>query len=761
MTRFRTGVPFVLLGLIAAGIARGQTTHVHVHHHYDSRPLAANVIIPQRSVIAAARSATESTVEIERVDATVTIVEQVATTTLDISLRNPTSRRLEAEVILPVPEGVAVRGFDFQGAGEEPSATLLPKDEARRIYDSIVAKIRDPALLEFIDYNLIRSSVFPVEAQGQQKVRLTYEQFCEADGDRIDYVLPRSESLDYKVPWTIQVTATSKRPVATVYSPSHTIDRRIVKGGHRINVRLTEGVDVEPGPFRLSLLLCEDESVAATLLAYPDAKVGGGYFLLVAGVPAKQPDDRAKIKREVTLVLDRSGSMNGKKLEQAREAALQIIAGLEPGESFNLIVYNESVDVFSTQPVVKDESNVAAARKYLDGVLARGGTNIHDALVEALRQKPTRDRLPIVLFLTDGRPTIGETSEKTIRETVKAVNKYRKRVFTFGVGVDVNSPLLETIAYRSRATATFVLPGEDIELKVAGVFRRLAGPILAEPKLSVVDADGKPQAGRVRDLIPSELPDVFDGDQLVLVGQYVSERPLMMQLTGNYLGQTQTFRFKFRLDKATTRNAFVPRLWANRKIGILVDAVRASGAEVGAGGSTDPKIKELVDEIVRLSTEFGILTEYTAFLAREGTDLTHRERVRAEAWRNFDDRARATRSGLGSVNQEFNMATQKSAAQLNYHNTFLDANLDRVQISNVQQVADRAFYRRGNRWVDSRIVNQAGQSQPQQVIEYGSQQFLHLARRLASEHRQGSLMMQGEILLVVDGQHVLVRNVPQ
>ncbi|MFV1964731.1 MAG: VIT domain-containing protein, partial [Pirellulaceae bacterium] len=440
----------LLASMMGPAAVQAQTIHLHRHQHFSGRPLAANVIIPQRRVFATRRPNETSTVRIERVDAAVTIVEQVATTTLDIALRNPTNRRLEAEMILPVPDVAAVRGFDFQGNGAEPSAELLPKDEARRIYDSIVAQVRDPALLEFIGYNLIRSSVFPVEPGSTQRVRLTYEHVCPAEDQRIDYVLPRSESLDYDVPWSIQVAVKSRRAIAAVYSPSHSIDHRVGNDGHRVNVELSSGIDMEPGPFRLSLLLSEREGVAATLLAYPDPKVGGGYFLLLAGLPQNGRADQPKIRREVTFVLDRSGSMNGDQLEQVREAAQQIISGLDPDESFNIVLYNEGVDVFSTRAVIRDEANVAAARRYLNGALARGGTNIHDPLVEALRQEPTRDRLPIVLFLTDGRPTIGQTNEKLIRDAVRSANPYDKRVFTFGVGVDVNSPLLENIAYETR-----------------------------------------------------------------------------------------------------------------------------------------------------------------------------------------------------------------------------------------------------------------------------------------------------------------------
>jgi Ca-activated chloride channel family protein len=295
---------------------------------------------------------------------------------------------------------------------------------------------------------------------------------------------------------------------------------------------------------------------------------------------------------------------------------------------------------------------------------------------------------------------------------------------------------------------------------VAGVFKRLSGPILAEPELAVSEPDGEPALGRTRDLIPTRLPDLFDGDQLVVLGQYVGRRPLAFHLTGNCGGRRRAFRFKFALDRATTRNGFVARLWAQRKIGILVDAIRSSGADpnVAAAGRADPKIKELVDEIVRLSTEFGILTEYTAFLAREGTDLTRREQIAAEAWRNFDTRARRVRFGLGSVNQELNSLAQKAAGTLNYRNAYWDADMNRVQIGSVQQVADRAFYRRGNRWIDSRIAHDTESSEPPRIVEFGSEEFMQLARRLAREHRQGSIMMRGEVMLVVDGQRVLVRN---
>jgi Ca-activated chloride channel family protein len=759
---------FALAGGAAGGEARPAAEHLRrlvSPRSIAFRSFAANVIVPQSRSFRIPRGAAPATpsapvaVAITHVAAGVAILDQAATTTLDISLRNATASRQEAELVVPVPDGAVVRGFTFQGAAREPTAQVLPKEQARRIYDSIVAKVRDPALLEFAGYNLVRSSVFPVEAGGTQKVRLTYEHLLAADGDRVDYVLPRSESLDYKVPWRISVSIKSKRSVSTVYSPSHRIET-VRTAGNAISARVAVDARTEPGPFRLSFLL-QRNGVTASLLAYPDPKVGGGYFLLLAGLPAKTPrhEDGPAIKREVTLVFDRSGSMRGEKIEQVREAALQVLAGLEPGEAFNIITYSESVEPFSTQPVVKTRETVRAARAYLEGVRARGGTNIHDALVEALGQKPVEGTLPIVLFLTDGLPTIGQTSEVAIREVAMKANPYNRRIFTFGVGVDVNVPLLSKIASETRANSTFVLPKEDVEVKVAGVFKRLAGPVLADAVLETVDIHGAPAPGRTRDMIPARLPDLFEGDKIVLLGQYVGDRPLGLKLSGNYLGRRKDFEFTFSLARATTRNSFVPRLWASRKIGVLVDAIRQMGANgvhtaMHVPAARDPRLKELVDEIVRLSTEFGILTEYTAFLAREGTDLSKNIEVLREANRNFVMRAQRTRDGLGALNQEYNNDFNRGQSILNPGNWYYDKTMNRVSVTTVQQFNDRAFFKRGGQWVDSRLIDKDEAAKPKKVVKYGTPEFDEISEKLTREGRQGSMSLGKEILIEVDGEAV-------
>jgi Ca-activated chloride channel family protein len=409
--------------------------------------------------------------------------------------------------------------------------------------------------------------------------------------------------------------------------------------------------------------------------------------------------------------------------------------------------------------VVRSDATLESARRFLEGVRAQGGTNIHDALLEALRQRPSEGMLPIVLFLTDGLPTVGTTSEVAIRRLASEANPHRRRVFTLGVGTDVNVPLLDKLASATGATPTYVLPGEDVEVKVAQLFKRLAGPILADLRLEALDAQGRPEPSRTSDRIPAALPDLFDGEQLTVLGQYRGEEALRFRLSGNHLGTHRTFAFTCDLEGATTRNAFVSRLWASRKIGVLLDAVRELGADgtswTGGAPAPDAKTRELTDEILRLSVKYGILTEYTAFLAREGTDLWSREQIVAQAAGNLHQRAQNTRVGLGAANQSANVQFMSNQTVLNSANTFLTADMSRVSVATVQQVNDLAFYQRAGRWVDSRLVGRS--DRPDRVVTIGSKEFAELAERLAGQHREGSVALRGEVLLEVDGQTILVK----
>lgn len=754
VTRFAAAV----VAMAWATAAFGQSAHVSV----SARAWASNVVVPQARSMSVDHG---KRVEIVGVNLEVNILEQAALTSMEIELQNPTSARIEAELLVPVPEGATIKGFSFDGASKEPTAELLPHDKALAMYKSIVASMRDPAMLEFAGCNLVRSSVFPVEPRGKQKVRLSYEHLLPIDGNRVDYTLPRTESLEYKVPWQATVKIQSKRPIATVYSSSHRFELARTND-QCVTLKIDKQAMLEPGPLRLSYLEEGEQGLTSSLFSYPDPKSGGGYFLLLAGVPAKaKTDDGKTLKRELTIVIDRSGSMSGTKIAQVKAAALQVIEGLEDGESFNIIDYSDSVASLWRQPAAKDKESMKEAREYLRKIEAAGGTNLHDAVLEALTPKPKESLLPIVLFLTDGLPTVGVKDESRIRQDAAAANKFNRRIFTFGVGFDVNAPLLTNLAQTTRATSTFVLPSEDVEAKVSQVFRRLKGPVLASPKLTVVDKSGEPlDRPRVSDLMPGAIPDLFEGDQLVVLGKYKDAEPLRFRLSGQFNGGTRDFAYSFNMDKATTKNSFVPRLWASRKIAMLIEEIRQSGADMAGNPalarptpSSDPKMKELVDEIVRLSLEFGILTEYTAFLAREGTDLNAREDLSKNATYNLQQRAQMTRTGIGAVNQSFNNDNQSKQFTQNARNAYYDENMKLQEVMSVQQVNDRALFRQKERWVDSQSINNHN-AKVDQTVQLGTPEYDKLLERLIRENRNGSISVGQEVLINVDGKNVLVKN---
>ncbi len=699
---------------------------------------ARNVVVPQSRSIATGGGATS--IAIVDVGADVDVMQRVAVTSLTIHLRNLAATVEEAEILMPIPDGATIRSFDFLGKSSEPTAKVLPVDEARRTYESLVSKIKDPAILEFAGRAMVRSSVFPVPGKGTQTVRLVYEHLLEGDGDRIDYELPRSESLAAcAIPWRVEVRLRASKPIASAYSPTHSF-QQIRVAENELRLRLMLDAAREPGPIDFSYLL-QGDGVNGSYFLYPD-RGDDGYFLLLGGVPVKRdPKLEKSRKREVVVVLDTSGSMAGTKIEQAKAAALQVLEGLDEGERFNIIDYSDQVRSFESEPIAKTKDAVLRARGYIETMKALGGTNLHGALERALAQPHDEAMIPIVLFLTDGLPTIGVTDEATIRGDAETENKFRRRIFTFGVGDDVNAPLLDVIATRSRATSAYVRPNEAVEKRVSEVFVKLKDPILASPQIAILDTSGKPADARAVDLLPTPLPDLFDGDELVLTGRYRGKEPLVLEIRGDYLGTMRAFRFELNPAKASLECAYVPRLWASRRIGFLVDQLRQAGA-VGKDAKIDEKANsEVANEVYRLSREFGVMTEYTAFLALEGTNLDAEKLNVGEMNRRIASRLQNVRTGRGAIVQAINTRGQAAQSQQNRRNRMLDSTFKNVEIQGVAQIGDRAFYKRGDRWIDSKLPRSADPITPAETVEFDSEAHRTLVGRLLMAGRQGVIAL--------------------
>jgi len=706
-------------------------------------------------------------IAIESVKLDTVIRDAAASTTLDMLLRNLGGRQAEAVVMLPLPFEATVVAMELEGLGSEGVARLLPRAEARRIYDSIVNQVKDPALVEFAGWNLIRSSVFPIPAGGTQRVRLTFDHILEVDGDRIDLLLPRSETMQPTSSWSIAVSASSDRPIVEAYSPTHPLAVQRVDD-RRLEIRASASRPVA-GPFRLSLLRAPAEEaspLSSTVLLSPDPAGGGGHFLVLGGLDPRLEKEilaGARAPRELTLVIDRSGSMAGEKLQQARDACLALLDALREGDFINVIDFSTTVSSLYDSPRAVNATTREEVKSHLTRLAPAGGTNIHDALVEALGQAPSAATLRSVLFLTDGLPTVGRTVEVDVGNAVARGNRHLRRVHALGVGVDVNAPLLDRIGDLTRGSTNYVAPGDSIVLAAGKLRRVLDGVALASPALSSIGPNG------IADVLPALLPDLHAGEQLVILGRYLHDQPVKLRLEGELAGvRSERITHELIIDpsKSTVRHAFVGRLWAARQIALLTDEVRqltAPGHPNGPVSASDPRLRELTEQIVALSLRWGVLTEYTSFLAVEpgavgqpAPPVALRE-ANARAGEQLEVLAMQSRSGEAGVAQGMNYSARKMQSSLNLDNCFKDSSLREVTTTQVCQVADRSFFKRGERWIDGALLA-SEQLEPTRTITFGTPEYQELVDRLARVSRQAVLSLHGDLQFELEGESILVRN---
>jgi len=529
--------------------------------------------------------------------------DQLCTTYVDQVFVNEGRREMEATYLFPLPAGAVVQKFTLHADGQEIAARLLTKEEAQRIYEDIVRRRKDPALLTYAGNNAYQARIFPIPAGGERRIELTYTELLPYDNGLVGYLYPLStEKLSAKPIKEVSFTADlrSAKPIGTVYSPSHDVSITRLSETH-VRVSYEESNSKPDRDVLLYYNLAKDP-VGLSLITFKE-KGKDGFFLLLAAPTMEQERERA-LPKHVLFVLDTSGSMSGEKIQQVQDALTFCVNSLNPQDKFNIIAFSDHVVDFAGELVPASEERVRAARKFINDFQARGATNIDEALAAALKQRAPGEP-NYVVFLTDGQPTAGETNVEKIltnvRDRVEAV-KTTTRLFVFGVGYDVNTHFLDRLAYGNSGLSTYVRPNENIEQKVSSFFAKISQPVLAG--LSV-DYGGV----QAYDTFPRELPDLFYGSQVEVFGRYRagSAGRTTIRLTGSARGESKSFELPCEFPETKEGSDYLASLWASRKIGYLIDQVRLHGRD-----------QEIIDEIVKLSLEYGILTEYTAFLAEEG-----------------------------------------------------------------------------------------------------------------------------------------------
>jgi len=539
-----------------------------------------------------------------RHEQSVVISDQVARTTLRQVFHNPTGRTLEAHYLFPVPKGAQVTDFSMIINGERVHGEVLEREKARQTFEDIVRRLRDPGLIEYMDDNLLRIRIFPIPPNGDQSIELQLSQVLPREGSLVRYEFPfgadpgRTGLPAEHDAASLAIEIRSDHPLTTVYSPTHTLNVKKSNDDHAADIEVNRK-DLALGRDFLLYYATSYDRVGISRVAYRPDPNEPGYFMLLLSPREDENADEA-LPKDVTFVLDTSGSMahNGK-LDQAKEALIQCIGALRKGDRFNLVVFSTDVDRFADEFLTADAASREGAGKFIDKLIPRGGTNIEGALKEALNTVTDKDRLHVVVFMTDGQPTVGQTVPMAIVHDVEQRNTAGLRIFPFGIGYDVNTRLLDDIADTTRAVADYIKPKEPIEQKVTTFFDKVSAPVLTNCTLDISD-------GGVFDLYPQTVHDVFEGQQVMIFGRYRKSGPTAITLKGKKRGKTETYVFETEFPKTDDASEFVEPLWGTRKIGFLLDQIRRNGES-----------EELRDEVVRLARKYNVVTPYTSYLVTE------------------------------------------------------------------------------------------------------------------------------------------------
>jgi Ca-activated chloride channel family protein len=544
--------------------------------------------------------------KIKELDYHAKITDQVAQVSVTQAFVNTGSRQMEVSFVFPMPYDGAIDRMTFMVDGKEYDAKLLDAKAAHKIYEEHVRRSQDPALLEWLGYGMFKTSVFPVPPGAERKVSLRFNQLLRKDGRLTDLIIPLSTAKYTSSPverLSIHAAIETSHELKNVYSPTHSVNVERPDSRHAV-VKLEAKNTIPTSDFRL-LFDSTDGKLGASVLSYRPNSDDEGFFLLLASPEIKASTDDRPTKT-VIFVVDRSGSMSGKKIEQAKEALKFVLNNLRTGDMFNIVAYDSTVESFRPELQKYDDEKRKAALGFVEGLYAGGSTNIDGALRTALEMIKDDSRPNYLLFLTDGIATVGQTNEARIAANAKSKNKLRTRLINFGVGYDVNSRLLDRLSRDNYGQSEYVRPDENIEAHVSNVYNKLAAPVMTNVTVKI-DVEGAAYGGTSR-VYPREIYDLFAGEQLVIVGRYKKAGSAKVTITGKVGGKDQSFDFPATLTAKSPdqSHAFIEKLWAMRRIGEIIDEIDLKG-----------KNDELVKELVSLSTKHGILTPYTSFLADE------------------------------------------------------------------------------------------------------------------------------------------------
>jgi len=712
--------------------------------------------------------------------------DQVAAVSIDQEFVNTGRGMIEVEYLFPVPPGAAIDSMTLIVDGKEFAAKLMKADEARKIYESIVRQKKDPALLEYAGFGLYKTRAFPLQPGKPCKVIVTYKNVCKKDRDVVEVWYPLNTEKFSARPIEsvrVRVDVKSKTDIGPVYSPTHSLN--VERKDPRHVIATYEVKKVLPTSDFQMFYKAANEKVGATVLTHQREAGKDGHFMLLVS-PNPRSARQAVVAKDLLLVFDHSGSMSGQKLQQAKDALSQVLKNLNREDRFNIVAYNDAVVTCFESLVDATEKNVARALDVVDRIEATGGTNIHEALLTTVKMVAAAphgkkgSRPAYVIFLTDGQPTVGVTDEKSILADTKKANAAGARIFAFGVGYQPNVRLLDKLVDENSGRSSYVKPKEPIEAKVSSLYNKIKNPVMTDLSVTV-------QNLRLRDMYPRKLGDLFDGDQIIMVGRYdcrdaaklptrekgIHQTTLVVK--GRYQGKERAFEYNVdvRATGKDLRFLFVEKIWAIRRVGYLLDQIQLRG-----------KSKEVLDELVRLSKTYGIMTPYTSFLADERTPLARPTEVKDRARRlaeGLEEDAAGERAHRGAdVRKKLKAATKAPSASVPMPATgpgrkghsagvalWGSSSKDKFEaekveyVAGVRNVGSCTLYRRGRVWVTASAsgLDLKKDTARIQVIQRFSKEYFELIRQNSVDENQVMASQQDkeELLIKLRGRAYLVK----
>lgn len=536
----------------------------------------------------------------------VTVENQVAIVTATQTFKNSTTSDYAMKYAFPMYEDASATNLRWNISGNWYQALISPTEQ-----DSIPGEGNmDSDLQEYLGNTPLFISYEDnlVSPDSLITVELTYVQLLPYQFGDVHFSYKNDYSLIQTTPLLIQkldLELISLRTIENIELLSHIADA-IENSGNLATINFQSSESQANQDYEVTYSLSLDELGLFNMSTFispddvPD-EFGNGFFTFIA-----EPEPSADVINKVfTLMIDRSGSMEGNKFVQAQNAASYIVNNLNEGDNFNIVDFAGTVSSVFEEHTAVSASSRDEALSYISSLVAWGGTNISQAFNLAVPQFETANdnTANIIIFFTDGEPYGGIEDTELLAEYVHDLIQSTEtniNLFSFGIGQNINYQLLNLVGNQNNGFAYF-LEDNELELVISDFYEQIRNPVLLDIELeftpdSVVD-----------ECYPVFMPNLYVGKQLIISGRYSEAVPVNLQMSGNAFGNSVEYNFDLTLsDSINTNYQFLTKIWAKQKIEHLL-------IEYYSYPEDSEQAQTIYDEIVQISIDYGVITPFTSF----------------------------------------------------------------------------------------------------------------------------------------------------